>query len=162
MPLPGPRERIVNLEVIERLREKLVQTFEQAVEKTARAADEVAYAPRHLEHLIEFVRAIIRQRNRLAHAMTTVIDAKTAEQQERVLREANLAYLRDPARFIRPRSQLGLLQAWTELLFEATERVHRDDEYGKLYAEAAREKTSQDSEFAQGTARAAAARWRDA
>ena len=80
---------------------------------------------------------------------------------EQVLREFELAALRQPERLAGARNQFDLMRAATELLVLAVEKVQRDQELGDAYASEAEDRGAEEREFTRAATRQAARRWRD-
>ncbi|MFL5945829.1 MAG: hypothetical protein ACJ74C_10395 [Gaiellaceae bacterium] len=80
---------------------------------------------------------------------------------EQILREFELAALRNPERLSEARNQSELMRAAAELLVMAVEKVERDQEVGDAFADEAEDRSGDEREFTRASTRAAARRWRD-
>ena len=137
-------------DVVERVRGKLLGYIEDAadgVRLSGRAVSLATYYVRHRERLNR-VRVLL-------HAVSRT------EDHERVMHEAERAYLRQKEAFESAPSSSFLLRAWTDVLVEATEKVERDRSDAVRYAAVAANPSKDDHEWAEATARTAGERWRE-
>lgn len=132
------------------MREKLLATFEDAAggaRSTSRAVGLMAY--------------FIRLRSRLDDTLTLFREQRSVEDDEAVLREAQLAFLRQRQTFHDAATRSDLVKAWNDLLVVAAAKVSVDRRDADLYRrDAAAEEASDEAWYA--AARASAARtWKD-
>jgi hypothetical protein len=113
-------------EVVAALRRKLHEYMESAAE----AFEET---PQHTRSVVAYARYLVHIRKKLTQAVRTVQDAPS-DVHERLLRQAEIAYLTNPERFANVKGRLELMKAWGTLLVEASEKLAADRERGQSYA----------------------------
>jgi hypothetical protein len=145
LPQRGPQ---AEAERLERVRDKLREVF-----------DEAARAARSVGHAFALAQELNRMRFALAHVLRTLGTFQSEREHELVLREAELAYLRQYERFSRAPGRSELLRAWTNLLVEATAKVERDQAEAEEYAAVAAEQTDDDRAWRGAAGSSARDRW---
>jgi hypothetical protein len=83
----------------------------------------------------------------------------TADGADRILREAQLAYLRRREAFVDAPSTVLLLQAWTDLLVEAADKVEQDQRHSERFVAVGAVSTDDDREWEEAAIRVAGGRW---
>lgn len=130
-------------ETVERLRGILHSTLEGArdsVEAASKSAGLVAY--------------FVKLRSRLENAQFLFREADSVADDELVLREAQLLFLRRRDEFHHT-SRSDLIRAWNDLLADATQKVYRDRVDAALYAADAQQLDESDRAFYSATRRIA-------
>jgi hypothetical protein len=123
-------------QVVERLRGLLHSTlegFSHGAEATSKGVGLFTY--------------IVRLRSRLTNAQSLFRENDSAEADERVMREAQVLFLRHRERFHQTDSRADLVRAWTDLFADATEKVYRDKRDAAAYAADARDSDDDDRDF---------------
>ncbi|HEX6702917.1 MAG TPA: hypothetical protein VF101_19495 [Gaiellaceae bacterium] len=110
-----------------------------------------------IRDLLSLAAYCLRQRGRLNRVRAVL----RAGDDERVMHEAQLAYLRRHASFADARSSPALVRDWTNVLIEAAEKVERDRRDAELYAAVAAEETAEDREWADAARHVAGERWKE-
>lgn len=139
---------VTDREALERVRSKLLAYFDEATEGarvSSRAFSLFAY--------------YVRQRDRLNRTRIVLHTARKPEEHERILHEAEMAYLRRQSAFSDAPSSSSLLREWTNLLVEATEKVDQDRQDAALFARVGSHPSDDDREWADAAARTAGKSW---
>jgi hypothetical protein len=134
-------------EAVARLRALLQSTLagaSQGAEATTRAVGLAAY--------------FVRLRSRLKATLSLFQQEATVEDDERVLREAQLLFLRRRESFHTAANRSDLVRAWNDLLVEAAEKVSRDKRDVAAYAHDAGEMDDDDRDWYSATRRIAESR----
>jgi hypothetical protein len=132
------------------MRATLHETFERA--------SEAAESSRHAAGLLL---DLFHLRSGLARTLDTMARGGDRDRlRAAVLREVELAALRNPARFdVEGRAEL--IGRWTEILVEAAEKVRSDRRDAELYAAARDERDVEDQALLDTAAELASQRWQD-
>jgi hypothetical protein len=136
-------------DVIERVKSRLLAWLDEAAEQARTSGRALALAAYYVMH-----------RDRLNRARSVFRAASVADQ-ERVMREAQLAYLRRESAFSDAASPSALLREWANVLVEAAEKVDRDNGDAQLYAAVVAGETAEDREWAEASRRIAGQRWEE-
>jgi len=142
--VPATRERSAT-EAVARLRRKLDEYFEVA---SAR--------PRNLFSLVQY---FVHVRHQLGDAVQHL---RNEDVHERLLRQAEIAFLTRPHRFAEVNGRSDLIRAWTTLLVEANEKLEADERKTAQYAAAvAADPENEGPTAVSAASRAALQRWQD-
>jgi hypothetical protein len=123
------------------------------------AVDEAVDYARSVGGLVGLVEDYFRHRVQLASALET-LKAVEPRERDRVLREAQLAYVRHERSFIEAPGGAGLLRAWNGLLLEATAKVSRDRSDAEKYAAVAADEDDDDRAWVEAAGQVGAD-WKD-
>jgi hypothetical protein len=129
--------------VVQNLRRRLEEYFEAASE--------------HPRNFLSLVRYFVHVRHQLAGAVQHLRSADE-DGQERLMRQAEIAFLTRPGRFSELSGRAELIRAWTTLLVEANEKLEADERRATRYAAQAREEAEGENAVAVAS-RAALKRW---
>lgn len=121
--------------------------------------DEAAEGARRSGRAVSLAAYLMRKRERLDRTRRVLHSFSRSDDHERILREAQLAYLRQPQVFADAPSSSSLLRAWTDLLVEATEKVDRDRSDSERFAAVAAGSTDDDPEWEDAATRLAGEHW---
>lgn len=121
--------------------------------------DEAAEGARRSGHAVSLAAYLVRRREGLDRARRVLHSLTQADDHERILREAQLAYLRRREAFVDAPSASSLLRAWTDLLVEAADKVERDREDSERFAAVGAVSTDDDREWEEAATRVAGDRW---
>ncbi len=118
--VPATRNRLATDAVV-RLRRRLEEYFEAASE--------------HPRNVLSLVRYFVHVRHQLSDAAQH-LRFGNEDVYERLLRQAEVAFLTRPQRFAAVQGRSDLIRAWTTLLVEANEKLEADERRAARYAEA--------------------------
>jgi hypothetical protein len=137
-------------EVVARVRRKLEDYFE--------AASAASERPRNV---LSLVRYFVHFRHELTGAVQHLRSADE-DAHEKLLRQAEIAFLSRPERFANISGRSDLIQAWTTLLIEADEKLEADRRKTEAYRQAAgRGEMDEESGAVAVASRQALRRWQD-
>lgn len=137
-------------DILERVRGKLFEMFEDAAESARTSGRAVSLAAYY-----------VRRRERLDVVRTVLHGLGKPQEHERIFREAERAYFRRRDAFDEAGSPSALARAWMDVLVEATEKVARDRRDAEAYATVAANPSAEDQEWSDASLRIAGNRWGD-
>lgn len=135
-------------DVLARVRARLLTYVDEAAEGARRSGRAVSLAAYY-----------VRRRERLNRARVVLHSLTGTGDQERILHEAELAYLRRKGEFVDAPTSSSLVRAWTDLLVEATEKVEQDRRDAELFAAVGAQSTADDRGWEEGATRLAGDHW---